>query len=29
LANAKQITQPATKVVSINTETITSVAEHN
>jgi UDP-N-acetylmuramyl pentapeptide phosphotransferase/UDP-N-acetylglucosamine-1-phosphate transferase len=29
LANAKQITSPATKVVSINTETIASVAEQN
>jgi UDP-N-acetylmuramyl pentapeptide phosphotransferase/UDP-N-acetylglucosamine-1-phosphate transferase len=29
LANAKQITSPATKVVSINTETVASVAEQN
>jgi UDP-N-acetylmuramyl pentapeptide phosphotransferase/UDP-N-acetylglucosamine-1-phosphate transferase len=29
LANAKQIASPATKVVSINTETVASVAEQN
>ena len=29
LPNAKQITQPATKVVSIKTETVGAVAEHN